>query len=175
MKNFWILGLAVLLMFPGSLLAESCGGCGTSADAGCGGCGGSEPPVHKGAAANPAPTDAKKPAASVATLNSAALDAMVKAKTPLTILDARAGKNDDGKRIPGAKSLNEASTPDEIKTVLPDKEALVVTYCAGEKCSASPKLAGKLRELGYTNVMELTEGIAGWEKAGNKLETASKK
>ena len=99
------------------------------------------------------------------------LAALIAAKAPMTILDARSGKYDDGKRVPGAKSLNADSTEDEIKTVLPDKSALVVTYCANLKCQASPKLADKLMKMGYMNVIEYPEGIEGWQKAGQKVET----
>ena len=107
-----------------------------------------------------------------ATINTTALAAMVAAKAQVIILDARSGKFDDGKRIPGAKSLNAGSTDEEIKAMLPDKSALIVTYCANLKCPASHELAERLMKAGYMNLIEYPEGIEGWEKAGHKVEKA---
>ena len=104
--------------------------------------------------------------ADVATLDTKALKALVDAKVPATILDARGGKWDDGRRIPGAGSLTAAASDAEIAKAIPSKDGLVVTYCGGTKCPASAKLAGRLRELGYKNVVEYPQGIAGWAGAG---------
>ena len=87
------------------------------------------------------------------------------------ILDARSGKYDDGTRIPGAKSLNSKSSPEEIAAVIPSKDAVVVTYCSNTKCPASKMLAAKLVQLGYTGVNEYAEGIAGWKAAGGQVIT----
>ena len=91
-----------------------------------------------------------------------------------TILDARAGKYDDGKRIPGAKSLNSESKKEEVEKALPSKAAPVVTYCSNLKCPASGMLAKHLKDLGYTNIREYPEGIKGWVEAGNPVEPAKK-
>ncbi|QHI67946.1 rhodanese-like domain-containing protein [Tichowtungia aerotolerans] len=86
------------------------------------------------------------------------------------ILDARSGEYDDGYRIPGAKSLNSESTPEEIAAIIPSKESPVVTYCGNLKCPASAELAKHLKALGYTNVKEYPEGIAGWREAGGDVD-----
>lgn len=92
-------------------------------------------------------------------------------KEKVVLLDARSGKWDDGRRIPGAKQL--ASTAD-AKTigqlVGADKSAKIITYCSGVKCPASGKLAKRLRKEGYLNVTEYPVGIAGWVKDGNAVE-----
>lgn len=100
------------------------------------------------------------------------LAALVDAKTPLTILDARSGKYDDGKRIPGAKALSPTAEQAEIEKALPDKKARIVTYCAGVTCPASGQLSARLKSLGYVDVQEYHEGIAGWTKAGKPVENA---
>jgi len=110
-----------------------------------------------------------------AKINTAGLAALVATKVPMIILDARSGKYDDGKRVPGAKSLNADSSDDEIKTLLPDKSALIVTYCANLECPASHMLADKLIKMGYTNLIEYPEGIEGWQKAGHEIEKAPEK
>lgn len=103
-------------------------------------------------------------------LSTAAVKELLASAKPPTVLDARSGKYDDGKRIPGAKQLSPSADEAEIAKLLPDKGAAIVTYCAGVKCPASGMLAGKLRKLGYTNVSEYPEGIAGWIAAGNSVD-----
>jgi rhodanese-related sulfurtransferase len=117
-----------------------------------------------------AQVEAKK----VATLGVEELATLIRAKTPMVILDARAGKWDDGRRIPGARSLNAGSTKEEVEALVADKGALVITYCTNTKCQASPKLAAHLKALGYTNVIELPEGIDGWQAAGKEVQKPAK-
>ena len=88
------------------------------------------------------------------------------------ILDARSGKWDDGKRIPGAKSLSSSASEADISKMLPDKKQAIVTYCANTKCPASKMLATKLIGMGYTNVSEYAPGIKGWVEAGKPIEMA---
>lgn len=88
------------------------------------------------------------------------------------LLDARSVKYDDGFRIPGAKSLNSSSTAEEIASVIPSKDALIITYCSNLQCPASQRLADHLKKLGYSNVKEYPEGIAGWREAGGQVEKA---
>lgn len=107
-------------------------------------------------------------------MNVHALDAMIQAQVPVVILDARAGKFDDGKRIPGAKSLNSESKDEEVAKVIPNKDSLIVTYCVNTGCKASSKLAEHLKEIGYTNVIEFPIGIEGWIAAGKKVESVAK-
>ncbi|HNW34310.1 MAG TPA: rhodanese-like domain-containing protein [Candidatus Ozemobacteraceae bacterium] len=103
------------------------------------------------------------------------LKALLQSKVPLTILDARSGIFDDRRRIPGAKALNAESKVSEIVKILPEKESLIVTYCANLKCPASHNLSERLKSLGYKNVLEYPEGIAGWIKSGHEVETVSRK
>lgn len=109
-----------------------------------------------------------------AVINTAALAALVRAKSPVTILDARSGKFDDGKRIPGAGQLSPQASDEDIAKALPDKKATIITYCAGVKCPASKALADTLKKHGYENVIEYPEGIAGWIDAGNTTEQKGK-
>jgi rhodanese-related sulfurtransferase len=52
------------------------------------------------------------------------------------------------------------------------KDAEIITYCGGPKCSQSLQAALKLSELGYTNVRAFDEGLEGWKAAGHSIETA---
>lgn len=100
------------------------------------------------------------------------LSVLLRSGVPLVLLDARSGKWDDGRRIPGARSLNSGSSKKEIAKTIGGKDKLVVTYCSNVKCQASPKLAKKLHELGYKNILEYPKGINGWEAAGQKVAEA---
>lgn len=104
------------------------------------------------------------------TVNTEGLDALLKAKAPLKIFDARSGKYDDGKRIPGAQQLSPDADEAVIAEAIPGKDTLVVTYCAGPKCPASKALHDRLKKLGYSNVIEYPQGIAGWLEAGKAVE-----
>lgn len=106
----------------------------------------------------------------VPTVNTLGLKTLINSGVPLTILDARSGKYDDGKRIAGALSLNAESKAEEIAKVLPKKDALIVTYCSNLKCPASNALYNHLKSLGYTNLIEYPEGIQGWIEAGNPVK-----
>lgn len=107
-------------------------------------------------------------------VNTAALEAMLRAKTPMTLLDARTGKFDDGTRIPGALALAPDASEAQVAAMLPDKQKLVVTYCSNLKCPASRMLGEKLRTLGYGNVLEYHEGLEGWMAAGNTVEKVAR-
>jgi len=154
-----------------------------SIQAACGSCG----PIHApGKTISPCPEgvcqagNEKTGAESVkssaeSSITTEGLKVLLQSKVPLTILDARSGKFDDGRRIPGAKSLNAASKVSEIVKTLPGKESLIVTYCANLQCPASHKLFEHLKSLGYKNVLEYPEGIAGWVKSGHEVEFILKK
>lgn len=72
------------------------------------------------------------------------------------------------KHIPG--SINIPTGNAEIaKDVLPFMDAEIIVYCANADCTASPKLAQKLEEMGYTNVSDFEQGLAGWRTAGYEL------
>lgn len=150
-----------------------------SADAGCGACGQRMAPVaetsecHGGVCSVETEKSVKEPAheheKGESVITTQGLKALLSSGVPLTILDARSGKYDDGRRIPGAKSLNAESKISAILKILPEKEALIVTYCSNLKCPASGKLFERLKSLGYKNLIEYPEGIQGWIGAGHEV------
>jgi len=71
-------------------------------------------------------------------------------------------------RIPGSINI----PTDDIKLaeqVIPDKTQPIVVYCANADCNASPEAAQALLDLGYENVRDFEEGLAGWRQAGYNL------
>jgi rhodanese-related sulfurtransferase len=91
---------------------------------------------------------------------------LMDSKTTMVILDARPSPYFDGNLIPGAKNVPYNAPEDQIKSVIPSKNTLVVTYCTNTQCPASGYLAERLMKLGYTNVKEFSGGIVDWIAAG---------
>ncbi|MEO8841529.1 MAG: rhodanese-like domain-containing protein [Kofleriaceae bacterium] len=72
--------------------------------------------------------------------------------------------------VPGAVLLTSSET--YALTELPsDKAKELVFYCVNTHCAASHQAAEKAIASGYTNVKVMAEGIAGWVKAGKKVQT----
>jgi rhodanese-related sulfurtransferase len=107
-------------------------------------------------------------------VSTATLVALVRSGVPFVLLDARTGKYDDGKRLPGAKQLSPKATAEQAAEVIPAKNSLVVTYCSNVKCPASKYLAKQLASLGYTNVVKYPAGIQGWAEAGQPVVSVKK-
>ncbi len=101
------------------------------------------------------------------TIDMLGLEALMNAKTPMVLIDARTDKYFDGTMIPGAKRLSIESPEADIEKLLPEKNMLIVVYCAGVGCPASKMLASRLMKEGYKNVIDYHHGIREW-KANNK-------
>ena len=59
------------------------------------------------------------PAHKYGLIDTRALQALMQAKVPAVVLDARAGKWDDGRRIPGAKQLAPGDAAAKAATLIP--------------------------------------------------------
>jgi rhodanese-related sulfurtransferase len=84
----------------------------------------------------------------------------------MIVLDARSEKYFDGTMLPDAQWLPYDSSEEVIAETLPNKEAVIVVYCAGPKCPASGWLYDKLHSMGYTSVYEYHEGLREWMQKG---------
>ena len=116
----------------------------------------------------PASTD--KAAARLPTLTVDEVDHQL-AKGDCVAVDA----NGDGTRkklgvVPGAVLLTDSDTFN-VSELPADKSKSLVFYCANTHCGASHEAAEKALTAGYTNVKVMPEGIAGWVKAGKKVQT----
>ncbi len=72
------------------------------------------------------------------------------------------------KHIPGSINIPEENA-EMAENILPVKNQDIVVYCANADCDASPNLAEKLMDMGYKNVWDFEEGLAGWRRAGYNL------
>jgi rhodanese-related sulfurtransferase len=77
--------------------------------------------------------------------------------------------------LPGAINVPiEEGFEEAIQTAVPDKTDPVVVYCYDKDCSASPKAARAMEELGYENVFDYEAGKTDWNDAGLPIETSIK-
>ena len=72
--------------------------------------------------------------------------------------------------LPGAVHLHPDDVVARAGQVLPDRDALVVTYCSNTACRNSAAVAAQLEKLGYTNVRRYEAGKQDWQEAGLPLE-----
>ena len=89
----------------------------------------------------------------------------------VTVLDALAGTYWEKQHLPGAIPLHADHVEQVHRELLPDRDALIVTYCSNPECQNSQAVATKLERLGYTNVRKYREGIEDWAAAGLPLES----
>ena len=74
--------------------------------------------------------------------------------------------------LPGALQMDYTEVRDRAPSLLPDKDARIVVYCASTECRSSTEAARTLEALGYTDVFEYVEGKQHWIEAGLPLETS---
>ena len=72
--------------------------------------------------------------------------------------------------LPGARHLPHDEVDRLAATVLPDKSADIVVYCASRSCQNSHMAAGRLEQMGYRNVAVYAGGKQDWSEAGLEVE-----
>jgi len=72
--------------------------------------------------------------------------------------------------LPGARHLPHDQVAELAATVLPDKGAEIVVYCASATCRNSHIAGARLEQLGYTNVAVFPGGKQDWQDAGLPVE-----
>ena len=73
--------------------------------------------------------------------------------------------------LPGALNLPHDDVDARAPTLLPDKSAPIVVYCASAPCRNSGLAAERLTALGYADVRDYHEGKQDWIEAGLPTET----
>jgi molybdopterin/thiamine biosynthesis adenylyltransferase/rhodanese-related sulfurtransferase len=105
---------------------------------------------------------------SVKTVSLEEIKRRLETKTPMVLLDVREKEEFRAGYIPGAISLPRAFLEMQAEQRLPDKNAPIVTYCAGGTRSAFA--AKSLAELGYTHVESANPGFVRWKDLGYPME-----
>jgi rhodanese-related sulfurtransferase len=88
----------------------------------------------------------------------------------VTVVEALPASYYEDAHLPGAINIPHTEVRELAPTLLPDKDAAIVTYCASTTCPNSEIAAKVLTKLGYTNVREYVEGKQDWREAGLPLE-----
>jgi rhodanese-related sulfurtransferase len=77
--------------------------------------------------------------------------------------------------LPGAINLPSSNVDaDRVARRIPDPSTEIVVYCSSVDCDDSHVTAGKLMQLGYTNVKHYAGGKDEWRELGLPLERAGK-
>ncbi len=99
-----------------------------------------------------------------------ALLARIEANPKLVMAEALPEKYYADWRLPGARHLPHTEVEALAPSVLPDRQAEIVTYCANAACQNSHIAARKLIRLGYANVSVYAGGKQDWSEAGLAVE-----
>jgi rhodanese-related sulfurtransferase len=73
--------------------------------------------------------------------------------------------------LPGAINIPHTKVRALAGSLLPDKDASIVTYCSNTACRNSEIAANELIALGYRNVRKYAEGKQDWTEAGLPVES----
>lgn len=95
------------------------------------------------------------------------------ARAPMVLVEALPEKYYRDGHLPGAIHLPHDQVRELAASRLPDRDALIVVYCANTPCQNSRIAAQQLDALGYTNVAEYAEGKQDWVEAGLPLEASA--
>ncbi len=90
----------------------------------------------------------------------------------VTVVDALGGDYYAKQHLPGAIALVREDVDKLAPTLLPDRDAAIVTYCSNPACPNSGQVADRLTTLGYTNVRKYREGIEDWTDAGLPMQNS---
>ena len=94
------------------------------------------------------------------------------------LVDSRPAARYHEGHIPTAISIPETVMKDTGAASLPGDAKLnntqLIFYCGGPTCGMSPSAANMAKNMGYTNLHVMLQGIPGWKKAGKSV-TASEK
>ena len=92
---------------------------------------------------------------------------------PMHIVEALPQSYFDDAHLPGAINIPHDEISERAGSMLPDKEAFIVVYCANTPCNNSNLAAEQLIQMGYNNVFEYVEGKQDWMDAGYSVEKSS--
>jgi rhodanese-related sulfurtransferase len=98
------------------------------------------------------------------------LETRLNARAPLVLLEALPPGYFQDKHLPTARNMPHDQVRQLAATMLPEKSAEIVVYCASPTCQNSQIAANVLSSLGYPNVSVFRGGKQEWEDAGLPFE-----
>ena len=90
---------------------------------------------------------------------------------PLIIVEALPERYFVAEHLPGAINLPHDQVRELAPALLPDKDAMIVVYCANTTCQNSSIATHSLQQMGYINSYEYVEGKQHWIEASLPIET----
>lgn len=96
--------------------------------------------------------------------------ALLDGGTPVTLVETLPAEHFEQGHLPGAIHLHFDDVESRAAELLPDKDALIVTYCSNTACPNSRVAAERLAKLGYGDVRRYEAGKQDWAEAGLPLE-----
>ena len=108
------------------------------------------------------------------TISREQIKAMLDSGEPITLVEALPRQYFDKHHLPGAINLPHDEVSERAAELLPNRDALIVVYCASAECKNSTIAREALEQLGYSNALEYVEGKQDWLEAGYPLESARK-
>ena len=99
------------------------------------------------------------------------IKARLDAGEQITLVETLRTEHYEQGHLPGAIHIHFEEVEEKAAELLPDRDALIVTYCSNTACSNSGIAQAKLAKLGYTNVRKYAEGKQDWVEAGLPVET----
>ena len=106
----------------------------------------------------------------VRTITRDELQAALANRSDVVLVETLRPEHYDQGHLPGAVHLHPDDVEQRARQLLPDRDALVITYCSNVACANSGAAAEKLVRLGYTNVRRYEAGKQDWQEAGLPLE-----
>ena len=89
----------------------------------------------------------------------------------VTVVETLGPQHFEDAHLPGAINVPHTQVAELAPSLLPDKDAAIVTYCSNTACQNSEVAARALESLGYTNVRKYAEGKQDWREAGLPVES----
>jgi rhodanese-related sulfurtransferase len=108
-----------------------------------------------------------------ATIDREKIRALLDAGEPIVLLETLRAEHFDQGHLPGAIHLHYEEVEERAAALLPDRDALIVTYCSNRACANSRVAAERLARLGYTDVRRYEAGKDDWVQAGLAVETGA--
>ena len=99
--------------------------------------------------------------------------ALLDAGAPIVLVETLRPEHFDQGHLPGAIHLHYEEVEERAAALLPDRDALIVTYCSNRACANSRVAAEQLVRLGYTDVRRYEAGKDDWVQAGLAVETGA--
>lgn len=109
----------------------------------------------------------------VPTITRSELKERMESGEDLTLVETLPPEEYEEFHLPGAVNLPPGEAREMAPSVLPDRDARIVVYCANEDCPASSRTADLLREMGYEDVVDYEGGKEDWREAGLEVETGA--